>query len=65
MSEWDATALAAVLEQIQGKAGNGRFRVTQHAQQEMVEEEISLDEVLEAIGRAEILEHYPDHRRGA
>jgi len=31
----------------------------------MVEEEISLDEVLGAIRRGEIPEHYPEHRRGA
>lgn len=31
----------------------------------MVEEEISPDEVLGAIRRGEILEHYPEYRRGA
>ena len=31
----------------------------------MVEEGITLDEVLAAIERGEILEHYPEHRRGA
>jgi uncharacterized protein DUF4258 len=41
------------------------FRVTQHAQQEMAQEAIALEEVLVAIGNGRILENYPDHRRGA
>ncbi|MGO8734904.1 MAG: DUF4258 domain-containing protein [Terriglobia bacterium] len=32
------------------------FRVTQHAQQEMVEEDITLDEVVQAIRHGEIAE---------
>jgi hypothetical protein len=40
-------------------------RITIHAQQEMVEESISLDDVYAAIQRGQILENYPDHRRGA
>ncbi|MEX0701430.1 MAG: DUF4258 domain-containing protein [Planctomycetales bacterium] len=39
--------------------------MTQHVQQEMIEEGISLDEVLEAVGCGEIVENYPHHRRGA
>lgn len=60
-----AGGLITVLERIKSQAKSGGFRVTQHAQQEMVEEEITLDDVVEAIAQAEILEHYPDHRRGA
>src|SRR5689334_19988312 len=65
MSEQNASDLASILEQIKSRTKRGEFRVTQHAQQEMVEEEISLDEMLEALATAEILEHYPEHRRGA
>lgn len=65
MSERDASDLGTVLEQIKQQALSGGFRVTQHAQQEIVEEQITLDEVLHAIAQAEILEHYPEHRRGA
>ena len=36
-----------------------------HAQQEMVEEGVTLDDVLEAISQGQILEDYPHHRRGA
>ncbi len=41
------------------------MRLTQHAQQEMVEEAIRLDDLLHAISNGNILEDYPDHRRGA
>jgi hypothetical protein len=61
----DSTELEALLFRIKSQAAGGNFRITQHAQQEMVEDEISLDEVLEAIRQGEILEHYPEHRRGA
>src|SRR5713226_1004568 len=65
MIERDAAELERVIERIKTQAAAGAFRVTQHAQQEMVEEEIGLDEVVETVGRAEILEHYPEHRRRA
>lgn len=48
------------LEQIKREA----FRVTQHAQQEMAEEDILLEETLVAILSGQILENYPEHRRG-
>jgi len=57
--------LKAALEQIRAKAEVENIRVTQHAQQEMVEEDITLDDVLGAIAMAQILENYPEHRRGA
>lgn len=53
------------LEQIRTQADIENIRVTQHAQQEMVEEGINLNEVLEAISTGGIIENYPDHRRGA
>lgn len=61
----DATELEALLFRIKSHAASGDLRITQHAQQETAVEEISLDEVLEAIGHGEVLEHYPEHRRGA
>jgi hypothetical protein len=54
-----------VLERIRAQAVAENIRITQHAQQEMAEEDITLDEVLEAISTGEILEDYPRHRRGA
>lgn len=46
------------------QAARQEFRVTQHAQQEMAEEDILLSHVLEALQRGRVLEHYPEHRRG-
>ena len=39
--------------------------VTAHAHQEMVEDDVSMDDVLEALGNGTIIEDYPTHRRGA
>ena len=61
----DEADLQSLLERIQSQASSEDLRVTQHAQQEMAEEEITLDEVLQAIGTARILENYPQHQRGA
>jgi hypothetical protein len=40
-------------------------RVTQHARQEMIKEDILLDEVVKAVDGGQILENYPKHQRGA
>ena len=53
------------LHTIRAQASAVNVLVTQHAQREMDEEEITLDEVLEAIANAIVLEDYPQHRRGA
>lgn len=65
MGEIEITDVEAVLRQIRVQAAAENIRITQHAQKEMVEEDITLDEVLEAIVTAQILENYPEHRRGA
>jgi hypothetical protein len=62
---YEISRLEAIVEQIRAQAAAENFRVTQHAQQEMVEEDITLDEVLQAIATGQIVEHYPEHRRGA
>ena len=64
MNEVDVTDLEAVLERIRAQTEVENIRVTQHAQQEMVEEDIMLYEVFEAIATGQILENYPKHRRG-
>lgn len=56
---------AAILAKIQTQAAAEAIRVTQHAQKEMDDEEITLDEVLVAISNGQIIEDYPDHSRGA
>lgn len=65
MIDGDRAEIERALARIKSQAASGTFRVTQHGQQEMVEEAIRLDEVLQAIGRSEMLENYPEHRRGA
>ena len=54
-----------VLSRIKSQAASEQIRFTQHAHEEMVEEGISLVELLEAIQSSVILEDYPEHRRGA
>jgi len=65
MQEPDDVELENLLAGIRSLAAAEALRVTPHAQQEMVKEETTVDEVLQAIQHGEILENYPDHRRGA
>lgn len=65
MNEFDETGLDRTLAQIRAQAKAQDLRITQHAQQEMAEEGVTLDEVLQAIAAAQIIEDYPEHRRGS
>ena len=65
MNEVGAIDLKTVLKRIRVQVDKESIRITQHAQQEMVEEDIRFDEVLEAMATGQILENYPEHRRGA
>ena len=53
-----------VLDRIQAQVRAGNLRLTQHAQQEMVEEDISLEDLLETISQGHVQEDYPQHKRG-
>ena len=64
MNHEDARDLQEVLARIQALSAAGEVRVTQHGQQEMAEEDTTLGEVLQAIAAGQVLENYPDHRRG-
>lgn len=64
MSSSDLTR-KAILTRIRAQVAADAVLLTQHGQQEMVEEEISLDEVYQALESGAVLENYPDHRRGA
>jgi Domain of unknown function (DUF4258) len=55
----------AILQLIREKAAAQQIRVTQHAQQEMTTEAILMDDVLRVLSIGQIIENYPDHRRGA
>ena len=50
---------------IRARVESESVRITQHAHQEMVAEAITLQDVFEALAHGEILENYPEHRRGA
>ena len=52
---------ARIVEQIR----SGQIRFTLHAHQEMVADNFSLDDVLDALAKSKLLENYPDHKRGA
>lgn len=64
MDELDITNPEAILDRMRAQADAGALRITQHAQQEMVEEDITVNEVLRAIATAQVLENYPEHRGG-
>ena len=50
------------VEQIRQAIGTGQIRVTDHADEEMAADRLSLDEVLAAVRNGEIIEDYPtDH----
>ena len=65
MSEVNVHGPEEVRGRIRSQAARGDIRITQHAQQEMTEEGIALDELIQALAAGEILENYPEHRRGA
>jgi hypothetical protein len=54
-----------ITKRIREQARTEEVRVTQHALQEMVEDGFTLDDVLFGCQNGEVLENYPEHRRGA
>ena len=64
MADFDVTDLNAALQRIRAQSAAEEIRITIHAQQEMVDEDISLDQVRQAVANSQILENYPEHRRG-
>ena len=61
----NAANVDGVLERIRAQARARNIYFTRHAEQEMFEETISTEEVLGSISVGQILENYPDHRRGS
>jgi len=61
----DPDDAAAALVRLRAQVAGGHLRVTQHAQQEMFAEAFTLDDVMAAIGSSQLVEDYPDHRRGS
>ncbi|MDO8629874.1 MAG: DUF4258 domain-containing protein [Phycisphaerales bacterium] len=54
----------AIVRRVRGHVAARQVRVTQHASQEMVAEDIALSKVFEAVASGDVLENYPEHRRG-
>jgi hypothetical protein len=65
MNEDNSKNVEAALDRIRTQAKEENIRVTQHAQQEMTEDEFTLDDVVECIETGNIIENYPEHKRGA
>ncbi len=61
----DTHDAAAIAERLSRQAQTEQIRVTAHAHQEMVEEDILLDDILCVLRRAIVVENYPDHKRGS
>lgn len=53
------------IDRIRAQALAEKVRVTAHAQEEMTQEDILLDDILAACVSGRILEDYPEHRRGS
>lgn len=64
MADFDVIDPGAALQRVRAQAEAEEIRITIHAQQEMVDEDISLDQVRQALANGHILENYPEHRRG-
>ncbi len=61
----DENIARLIAERLSEQVNSDRFRITAHAHQEMAEESILLDDVIDALRASEIVENYPDHKRGA
>ena len=64
MSDVDVHDYGAIAARLREQAGADRLRVTVHAHQEMVEEDVSVDDVRDVLLRARVVENYPEHKRG-
>ena len=61
-NEAETSALKArMLEQIHAR----QYRITTHAHQEMVSDGLLLADVLAGLETSQLLENYPEHKRGA
>lgn len=63
--ETERMGVDEILTGIQTQAAARTIRITDHAREEMEAEAITLAEVLEAISAGQIIENYPDHKRGS
>lgn len=64
MPDIDSQDLDAILRHLRLQADTDKIRVTLHGHQEMVEEDISMEEILEVLLDATFVENYSEHQRG-
>jgi len=60
----DTPAEDVVVARIRAQARAEQVRITAHAHQEMVEDEVTMDDLLQAASSGDVIESYPEHRRG-
>ena len=54
-----------IVDRLTSQAKSEAIRVTLHANQEMIKDDVSIDDVIHALKSAHVIEHYPEHQRGA
>ena len=59
MADVDIHDSQAVIDRLCRQTNEERLRITEHAHQEMVEENISLDDVIGVLREATLVENYP------
>ena len=52
------------LKLIRGGVKEGYYFITQHAEIEAVEEDVTEEDIKEAVLSGQVVENYPEHRRG-
>jgi hypothetical protein len=65
MSDRSSVDGGVTLLKIREQVRAGRLPITQHAHQEMVEEDVLMDDVTDVLDNGRTIEDYPSHRRGA
>ncbi|MCX7015811.1 MAG: DUF4258 domain-containing protein [Candidatus Sumerlaeota bacterium] len=65
MSDLDAHERETIAERLRQQALQNAIRISLHAHQEMVDEEVSYGELREVLLAGRVLENYPEHKRGA
>jgi len=64
MSKFDLHDHRAISDRLSMQSHDEKIRVTAHAHQEMVEDNICLGDILAVLNRAAVIENYPEHQRG-
>jgi hypothetical protein len=54
-----------VIEEIRNLANREQFRLTRHAAEELADEDITVDELVNSLLNGNIIEDYPNHKRGS